>query len=71
MRVCDRCGGRIPEDNGSLKLDALKKLAYYVYARYLLADKDLCIKCQKEFFEKFYPKIEALRKEVEEWLKER
>ena len=65
MRICDRCGKEI-EDG---KEDLFKKLVYDVFARFLLVDVDLCIKCQKEFYEKFHPKLEGLKEEVKEWLK--
>jgi DNA-directed RNA polymerase subunit RPC12/RpoP len=67
LRICDRCGKKI-EDG---KEDLLKKLIYDVFARFLLADVnvDLCIECQREFYEKFHPKLEGLKEEVKEWLK--
>jgi hypothetical protein len=73
MRVCDRCGARITEDEkAKVEQSFHEKLESLVYRYFIwltLGDKDLCRKCAVEFFKEFYPKIEALDKEIKEWVK--
>jgi hypothetical protein len=71
LRICDKCGKEIEDRKEDRKEDSFKNLVYDAFAGYLLIDVDLCIECQKEFYEKFHPKLEGLKEEVKEWLRKK
>jgi len=70
LRICDRCGAKIKEENG--KKDFLKNLkswAERVLSSMILGEIDLCPKCSEEFAKVFFPKIQKLNEEVRNWVK--
>jgi hypothetical protein len=70
MRVCDRCGRRISEEDLDRTCEGLLKDALFnVLFGLALGKADLCKGCKEEFLRTFVGRIEALRKEVEEWLR--
>jgi len=67
VKVCDRCGKRLTEKDA--EFETYRDFAERTIIRLVLGDVDLCRDCYKEFFKTFNPKILALKKEVEEWVK--
>jgi hypothetical protein len=68
MRVCDRCGRHLMDEDVKY-LEKLKDYVEYGILIAVLGKYDLCRFCIDDFIKKFESKIYSLRKEVWEWVK--